>query len=102
MTTTIFLKDNEQFEERLIQPVKYPDIYKLYQEQKSAYWVPDEVKFEIKDLNQFQELSLDEKNFISMILAFFAKSDMIVNENLAKNFIDRARCPELKSLFRYQ
>lgn len=100
--STIFLKDGEKEEIRLIHPVKYPDIYALYSKQKSCYWVPDEIKFEIKDLTQFQELTEGEQNFIKMILAFFARSDVIVNENLATNFITKAKCPELKSLFRYQ
>ncbi len=101
---SIFLKDGEKEEERLIRPIKYQDIYNMYELQRSAFWNAGEteIPLPIKDLNEFQTLSKELQHFVKMILAFFAKSDMIVNENLAAGFIDRARCPELKTLYRFQ
>ena len=72
-------------------PIQYPDIYEMYKKAASAYWLPDEVNFS-QDLIDINKLSNDEKYFIMHILAFFAASDGIVNENLAMNFYSEVTC----------
>ena len=62
-------------------PIKYDDIYQIYKRQVDSFWRPEEVDLS-KDLNDWASLNDDEKHFISMILAFFAASDGIVNLSL--------------------
>lgn len=44
----------------------------------------------------------NERFFISRILAFFASSDGIVNENLVQNFCDEVKIPEAKCFYGFQ
>ena len=64
-------------------PIKYQDIWDMYQKQVDCFWRPEEIDLS-KDLTHWEALNTDEKVFISMILAFFAASDGIVLENLAQ------------------
>lgn len=65
----------------VIFPIQYPDIWKMYKQAQASFWTAEEVDLS-KDLPHWNKLKSDEKYFISHILAFFAASDGIVNENL--------------------
>lgn len=65
----------------VIFPIQYPDIWRMYKQAQASFWTAEEVDLS-KDLPHWNKLSSDEKCFISHILAFFAASDGIVNENL--------------------
>lgn len=65
----------------VIFPIQYPDIWKMYKQAQASFWTAEEVDLS-KDLPHWHKLKSDEKYFISHILAFFAASDGIVNENL--------------------
>lgn len=68
-------------------PVENTEIYNLYKQAQSSYWTEEEIDFSY-DLNDWTQLLNDnEKHFLSTILAFFAKSDQIVNINLSERFI---------------
>ena len=55
------------------------------------------------DLKDFQEkLSDNERHFVSHVLAFFAASDGIVNENLAQNFMGEVQWPEARAFYGFQ
>jgi ribonucleotide reductase beta subunit family protein with ferritin-like domain len=82
-------------------PVKYQDIFKLYVESYSSFWTPDEIDFS-KDKQDWKKLNDNEKHFISHILAFFAGSDGIVNENLVLNFYQEIEVPEIRNLYAVQ
>jgi ribonucleoside-diphosphate reductase beta chain len=83
-------------------PIRYPDIYKLYKDSLSAFWVVEEVDLSI-DKQHFQnKLTENERFFIKNILAFFACSDGIVNENLALNFYNEVQIPEARNLYATQ
>ena len=77
-------------------PIKYQDIWDIRQKHKASFWTAEEVDL-VSDLNDWNnKLNDDERYFIKMVIAFFAKSDFIVNENLAKNFSDRIQIPEFQ------
>lgn len=69
----------------VILPIKYNDIWKMYKDQKAAFWTAEEIDL-AQDTKDWERLGDGEKHFIKHVLAFFAASDGIVNENLAQRF----------------
>ena len=61
------------------------DLYKLYKKAVASFWTVEEIDF-AKDKNDWEKLSENEQHFIKHVLAFFAGSDGIVQENLASQF----------------
>ena len=83
-------------------PLKYHDIWDMYKNQQHSFWTAEEIDL-AQDLTDWNEkLNDNEKHFIKMILAFFAASDGIVNENLAENFLKEVQYPEAKSFYGFQ
>lgn len=64
-------------------PIKYHDIWQMYKKAEASFWSAEEVDLS-KDLTHWENLKPEEKHFISHVLAFFAASDGIVNENLVR------------------
>lgn len=94
---------HDELEDRfVIFPIKYNDIWAYYEQAKESFWVPSEIILS-KDLPDWNNtLNNDERNFISMVLAFFAVSDGIVMKNLAENFIKEITVPEVKFFYGFQ
>ena len=82
-------------------PIIYLPIWEMYKKAQSAFWKAEEVDTKV-DINDLSKLSEDEKYFIFHILAFFAASDGIVNENLADNFCSEVQIPEAKYFYDFQ
>jgi ribonucleoside-diphosphate reductase subunit M2 len=82
-------------------PVKYNDVWEMYQKQIDCFWRPEEIDL-TKDLGHWETLSRDEKYYISMILAFFAASDGIVLENLAVRFMSDVQVSEIRAFYGFQ
>lgn len=83
-------------------PLKYHDIWEMYKTAEMSFWTAEEIDL-AQDLTDWDEkLNDDERYFIKMILAFFAASDGIVNENLAENFLKEVQYPEAKSFYGFQ
>lgn len=82
-------------------PITYPDVYEMYKKCASAYWVPDEINF-AQDLVDLNKLSDNEKFFINHVLAFFAASDGVVQENLASRFSNEVPHAEVKAFYAFQ
>jgi len=83
-------------------PLKYHDIWEMYKTQQHSFWTAEEIDL-AQDLTDWNEkLNDDERHFIKMVLAFFAASDGIVNENLAENFLKEVQYPEAKSFYVFQ
>ena len=57
---------------------------------------------QVHDLKDWEKLSDDERHFVSHVLAFFAASDGIVNENLASNFSNEIQLPEARCFYGFQ
>ena len=82
-------------------PIKYDDIWNMYQKQVDCFWRPEEIDLS-KDLSHWDGLNKDEQHFISMILAFFAASDGIVLENLAQRFMSDVQVSEARAFYGFQ
>lgn len=82
-------------------PIKYQSIWNMYKKAVSAFWTAEEIDMS-KDVNDWEKLSDNERHFIKHILAFFAGSDGIVNENLSVRFMNDVAPLEAKSFYGFQ
>ena len=78
------LKDNPN--RFVIFPIQYDDIWQFYKKAEASFWTAEEIDLQ-QDLVDWEKLNDNERYFIKNVLAFFAASDGIVNENLAENFV---------------
>ena len=86
----------------VIFPIKHHDIWEWYKKMEASFWTAEEIDLS-QDLNDWNnKLSDDERYFIKHILAFFAASDGIVNENLAENFVNEVQYAEAKFFYGFQ
>ncbi|VXB23157.1 Ribonucleoside-diphosphate reductase [Flavobacterium sp. 9AF] len=94
------LKENK--DRFVIFPIKHHDIWEWYKKMEASFWTAEEIDLhqDITDWNT--KLNEDEKYFIKHILAFFAASDGIVNENLAENFVNEVQYAEAKFFYGFQ
>ena len=83
-------------------PLKYNDIWEFYKTAEHSFWSAEEIDL-AQDLTDWDEkLNDDERHYIKNVLAFFAASDGIVNENLAENFLKEVQYPEAKFFYGFQ
>ena len=86
----------------VIFPIKHHDIWEWYKKMEASFWTAEEIDLS-QDLNDWNnKLSDDERYFVKHILAFFAASDGIVNENLAENFVNEVQYAEAKFFYGFQ
>lgn len=85
----------------VIFPIQYDDVWSMYKKHVSTYWTVEEIDF-MKDMDDWLKLSDDERHFIKNVLAFFAASDGIVNENLALRFMQEIKAPEVLAFYSFQ
>jgi len=94
----ILTPDESRF---VILPLKYPDIFDMYKRAVASFWVAEEIELG-KDRNDWDNLEPNERYFLSMIIAFFAGSDGIVNENLASRFLNDVQIAEARLFYGFQ
>lgn len=82
-------------------PIKHPDIWQMYEKHVAVFWTPEEIDLS-NDYKDFCKLTENEQHFIKYVLAFFASSDMIVNENLCVNFCNEIQFPEARFFYQFQ
>lgn len=83
-------------------PIKHNDIWRMYKKAEASFWTAEEIDLGT-DLNDWEKkLNADERHFISHVLAFFAASDGIVNENLATKFMNEVQIPEARCFYGFQ
>jgi ribonucleoside-diphosphate reductase beta chain len=82
-------------------PIQNRAIWDMYKQQVASFWTVEEIDL-AKDVEHWQLLTDDERHFISHVLAFFAASDGIVNDNIAVNFISTVQIAEAKSFYAVQ
>jgi ribonucleoside-diphosphate reductase beta chain len=83
-------------------PINYPDLWDMYKKSLASFWTVDEIDFTEDQIDWVKKLDDNERYFIKNILAFFAFSDGIVNENLAMNFYNEIQIPEVRQLYSVQ
>ncbi|MCY4781226.1 ribonucleoside-diphosphate reductase small subunit [Sphingobacterium sp. UT-1RO-CII-1] len=94
------LQDNK--DRFVIFPIQHNDIWEFYKKAEASFWTAEEVDLS-QDMHDWQnKLNKDERYFITHVLAFFAASDGIVNENLAINFIQEVQYPEARCFYGFQ
>jgi ribonucleoside-diphosphate reductase beta chain len=86
----------------VLYPIIHNDIWSFYKKAEASFWTAEEIDLS-QDLTDWnKKLSADEQHFIKHILAFFAASDGIVNENLAENFVREVQYTEAKFFYGFQ
>lgn len=86
----------------VIFPIEHHDIWEWYKKQEACFWTAEEIDLH-QDLTDWNtKLTDDERYFVKHILAFFAASDGIVNENLAENFVNEVQYSEAKFFYGFQ
>jgi ribonucleotide reductase beta subunit family protein with ferritin-like domain/glutaredoxin len=83
-------------------PIQYRDMWEAYEKALASFWTVNEINFAQDEADFYEKLNDHERTFIKNILAFFAASDGIVNENLARNFSDEIQIPEARAFYSYQ
>ena len=83
-------------------PIEHNDLWKLYKQQEACFWTAEEIDLG-QDISDWEnKLNADEQHFIKHVLAFFAASDGIVNENIALNFVNAVQYTEAKFFYGFQ
>lgn len=82
-------------------PIQHDDIWAMYKKAEASFWTAEEIDL-AKDSKDWAALTDKERHFISHVLAFFAASDGIVNENLAMNFSNQVQWPEARCFYGFQ
>jgi ribonucleoside-diphosphate reductase beta chain len=82
-------------------PIEHNDIWEFYKKAEASFWTAEEIDLS-QDLKDWENLNDGERHFISHVLAFFAASDGIVNENLAENFVAEVQYTEAKFFYGFQ
>lgn len=82
-------------------PIKHDDIWQFYKKAEASFWTAEEIDLQ-QDLVHWKTMTDGERHFISHVLAFFAASDGIVNENLAQNFLGEVQYAEAKCFYGFQ
>ena len=86
----------------VIFPIQHHDIWRFYKLSQSNFWTSEEIDLQ-QDLSDWNnKLNDDERHFIKHVLAFFAASDGIVNENLAEHFLSEVQYTEAKFFYGFQ
>ncbi len=100
MSNEPILKENK--DRFVLFPIKHKDIWEMYKKAEASFWTAEEIDLN-PDLQDWEnKLNDDEKHFIKHVLAFFAASDGIVNENLAVNFMNEVQYPEARCFYGFQ
>ncbi len=95
----ILLKENK--DRFVILPINYPKVWEQYKKHEASFWTAEEIDLS-GDMRDWANLNNGERHFISHVLAFFAASDGIVNENLAVNFMSEVQLPEARCFYGFQ
>jgi ribonucleoside-diphosphate reductase beta chain len=99
MTEPILAENKDRF---VIFPIKHNDIWEYYKKSEASFWTAEEIDLS-NDMNDWNnKLNDNERHFVKHVLAFFAASDGIVNENLAINFLNEVQYPEARFFYGFQ
>jgi ribonucleoside-diphosphate reductase beta chain len=83
-------------------PIEHHDLWKFYKQSEASFWTAEEIDLG-QDVSDWEnKLNSDEQHFVKHVLAFFAASDGIVNENLAINFLNEVQYTEAKFFYGFQ
>lgn len=98
MSEVLLSEENKRY---VIFPIKHDDIWKMYKQAEANFWTTEELDLS-KDMKDYKSLTDNEQYFIKNVLAFFAASDGIVNENLVERFCNDVKVLEAKFFYGFQ
>ena len=99
MIEPILLENKDRF---VLFPIRFHDLWSYYKNSEASFWTAEEIDLSA-DLHHWNNLlNDDERHFIKHVLAFFAASDGIVNENLAVHFLNEVQYPEARCFYGFQ
>ena len=99
MTEPILAENKDRF---VIFPIKHNDIWEYYKKSEASFWTAEEIDLSNDISDWDNKLNDNERHFVKHVLAFFAASDGIVNENLAINFLNEVQYPEARFFYGFQ
>ena len=82
-------------------PIMKPKLFQKYKNHVAVFWTPEEIDLS-KDMKDWVKLNSNEQMFIKNILAFFAGSDGIIQENLAARFMNEIQLAEARQFYSIQ
>ena len=92
----------ENLDRFVLFPIEHSDIWEMYKQEQACFWTAEEIDL-AEDLDHWEnKLNDDERHFLKHILAFFAASDGIINENLVMNFSNEVQWPEARAFYGFQ
>ena len=91
----------ENLDRFVLFPIIHSDIWEMYKQHAASFWTAEEIDL-AEDAKDWESLSSDEKHFLKHVLAFFAASDGIVNENLVLNFSNEVQWAEARAFYGFQ
>ena len=94
----ILVENKDRF---VLFPIRHHDIWKFYKQAEASFWTAEEIDLS-HDLKDWENMNDGERHFITHVLAFFAASDGIVNENLAEHFVSEVQYTEAKFFYGFQ
>ncbi|GAA5943407.1 ribonucleoside-diphosphate reductase small subunit [Sporobolomyces koalae] len=83
-------------------PIQYHEIWQSYKKAEASFWTAEEVDISKDLLDWTTRLTSNERHFVSHVLAFFAASDGIVNENLVERFSSEVQIAEARCFYGFQ
>jgi ribonucleoside-diphosphate reductase beta chain len=98
-TEPILRENKDRF---VLFPIQHNDIWAFYKKAEASFWTAEEIDLGADLWDWENKLNDDERHFIKHVLAFFAASDGIVNENLAENFVRQVQYTEAKFFYGFQ
>lgn len=99
MTEKILMENPGRF---VLFPIQHDDLWRLFKQQEACFWTAEEIDLGQDIYDWENKLNADEQHFVKHVLAFFAASDGIVNENLAMNFVNEVQYTEAKFFYSFQ
>jgi ribonucleoside-diphosphate reductase beta chain len=99
MNEPILAENKDRF---VIFPIKHNDIWEFYKKSEASFWTAEEIDLSNDISDWDNKLNDNERHFVKHVLAFFAASDGIVNENLAINFLNEVQYPEARFFYGFQ
>lgn len=85
----------------IMRPGEHLEIMKMAEKAEASMWSVHEIDLS-EDIIHWRKLNDNERHFISHVLAFFAASDGIVNENIAKRFSTEVQVAEIRYFYDFQ
>jgi ribonucleoside-diphosphate reductase beta chain len=98
LSEPLLMENKQRF---VLFPIKHPQVWEMYKKAEASFWTAEEIDL-AHDMVDWDKLKDDEKHFISHVLAFFAASDGIVNENLVERFASEVQLPEARCFYGFQ